>query len=64
MLAELLRINHRFNGSVWLTEYSNIKGLKLLASTTNGTSGLGIWNRRRVYWSYDWKTQRFCIEPA
>lgn len=38
------------------TVYENIRGLNLLASSTNGTSGIGIYQKRRVYW-----TQRYSI---
>lgn len=53
-LAKLLLANHGKNkNGVLLTEYSNIPGLKVKASTTNGTSGTGVWDGQKVYWSYD-----------
>ena len=49
MLANLLKQNYgKVNGCLH-TNYAAIKGLELLASTTNGTSGLAMWRGRKVY---------------
>lgn len=49
MLADLLKRNHGKVNGCWRTNYAAITGLRLLASTTNGTSGLAMWNGRKVY---------------
>lgn len=62
-LAALLRDNHYLhkNGS-WVTDYHKIRGLKVLASTTNGTSGIGRYGGVRVYWYFNHKLAAFEIE--
>lgn len=53
-LAKLLLANHGKNGNGCLiTEYSRIPGLRVKASDTNGTSGIGVWDGVRVYWRYE-----------
>ena len=64
-LAELLRLNHGKNANGCLcTNYANIPGLKLLASTTNGTSGLGRYRGRKVYWCYLHGPDKWSVELA
>ena len=51
-LSELLMANHGKNANGCLgTNYENIPGLVVKASSTNGTSGLGIYYGKPVYWS-------------
>jgi hypothetical protein len=60
-LAKLLKENHYFNKhGVWLTDYSKIRGFKILASTTNGTSGTGMWRGHKVY--FHQKGNNFVVE--
>jgi hypothetical protein len=62
-LAQHLKQNHYQNANgVWLTDYSKIKGLRVSASTTNGTSGIGTYRGRKCYWCYNHTTQQFEIE--
>ena len=49
-LAKQLAANHGFVNGCWRTTYRFIKGLKLLASDTNGTSGIGVYQGRKLYW--------------
>lgn len=51
LLAKELEANHYKNeNGCLLTDYSKIRGLRLFASTTNGTSGMGKYHGRKVYW--------------
>lgn len=64
-LADALLANHGLNvNGVWWTEYRNIPGLTVLASTTNGTSGIGRWHGRKVYWSHNHAQNLFTVEQA
>lgn len=50
-LAEQLEQNYGVNGHGCLrTNYSQIPSLKVRATTTSGTSGIGIYKGRRVHW--------------
>jgi hypothetical protein len=49
-LANELMANHAKENGCLVTHYGRISGLKVLASTTNGTSGLGVYRGSRVYW--------------
>lgn len=60
-LTNELTANHYFNGNVWLTDYTKIKGLQVYASSTNGTSGTGKYYKQRVYWFYS--PHGFVVEP-
>jgi hypothetical protein len=54
VLAKLLLAQHGMNeNGCILTRYENIPNLTLLASSTNGTSGIGKWGKIKVYWSLD-----------
>jgi hypothetical protein len=35
------------------TDYAKIAGLRVKASSTNGTSGLGVYRGTAVYWHFD-----------
>jgi hypothetical protein len=62
-LARLLKQHHGLNeNGCWLTDYAKIPKLRILASTTNGTSGTGLYHGRRVYWWHNDKTQTFETE--
>lgn len=61
-LADYLRENHVFVNGCWHTQYGKIPGFKLLASTTNGTSGLAMFRGRKVYFYGD--ENGFTVEPA
>ena len=61
-LAKLLKANHRFLNGCWDTLYANIRGFKILASTTNGTSGIGKWQGREIYFYLDHKIDKFVVE--
>ena len=62
-LSTLLRQNHYRNANGCLvTDYHKIPGLKVLASTTNGTSGIGRYNGVRVYWSLNDRTSEYETE--
>jgi len=62
-LAKLLKQHHYKNGNgCWLTDYAKIGGLRILASDTNGTSGLAMWRRCKVYFYFDHPTQLFKVE--
>jgi hypothetical protein len=51
-LALLLQQYHyRNRNGCWLTDYMMIPSLVVHASTTNGTSGLGVYKGNKVYWS-------------
>jgi uncharacterized protein YjaZ len=64
-LAELLKQHHyRNKNGCWVTDYHKIAGLNLLASTTNGTSGIGKWQGRRVHWFFNDSTKQFEVAPA
>jgi hypothetical protein len=52
-LAGLLLANHGKVNDCLQTNYKAISGLKLQASTTNGTSGIGRYRGMRVYWYLD-----------
>ena len=62
ILARLLKKYHVKINHCWQTTYTKIVGLEVLASTTNGTSGIGVWDNRKVYWYYDYKIQTFYVE--
>lgn len=49
-LARQLEANHVRNTGCLHTRYERISGLRVKASTTNGTSGIGVWRGSRVYW--------------
>lgn len=54
LAADLLAAHSKnANGCLW-TDYSSIRGLKVQASTTNGTSGIGVYRGHRVYWYMDY----------
>lgn len=56
MFAELEKAlfeQHCYMNGCWQTNYANIPNLNLLASATNGTSGIGIYKGQRVYWTGD-----------
>lgn len=62
-LGHTLKRNHELNQHGCLvTHYDRIPGLCVHASTTNGTSGIGIYKRKRVYWSYNRLTGEFDVE--
>ena len=61
-LAASLKVSHKFENGCWFTEYSNIPNLSVHASSTNGTSGLGLYGRNKVYWYYDHNAEKFIIE--
>ena len=62
-LATDLLANHYTNDNgCLLTEYDKVAGLKVKASSTNGTSGIGTYRGARVYWNYDHRAKRFNIE--
>lgn len=47
--------NHGMNVNKCLcTDYARIAGLTVKASTTNGTSGLGVYRGLSVYWHLDY----------
>jgi len=59
-LARQLWNNHHLKNGVWYTDYPNIHGFKLTASSANGTSGTGKWFGSKVYF---WrKGNTFVIE--
>lgn len=63
-LSTLLEANHEKNKHGCLvTHYSRIPALCLLASTTNGTSGIGRFRGKKVHW---WRNAdgTWDIEPA
>jgi len=65
ILANALKENHYLNGNGCLvTDYHKIKGLKVLASTTNGTSGIGMYRKEKLYWFLSHVTQVFEIEKC
>jgi hypothetical protein len=49
-LAQRLLAEHRNVNGCWFTNYARIEGLKVKASDTNGTSGLGTFRGVPVYW--------------
>lgn len=64
-LAEQLKTQHYKNvNGCWVTDYHNIPGLKVLASSTNGTSGIGRYQGSKLYWYFHHPTQEFQIERA
>ncbi len=51
-LAVWLKLNHKRSpgpSGCLYTDYARIPNFKILASTTNGTSGIGKWHGRKVY---------------
>ena len=64
-LEEQLLANHYKNeNGCWLTNFAKIKGLKMLASTTNGDAGLAKWCGRKIYFYLNDRLGRFFVEPA
>jgi len=52
-LASMLITRHERNvNGCLITDYASIPHLQIKASDTNGTSGIGIWYGKRVYWHY------------
>jgi hypothetical protein len=65
MFAELekaLSEQHCFVNGCWHTKYANIPNLNVLASSTNGTSGIGLYKGQKVYWTGS--KQSFKVERA
>ena len=60
-LARLLAAAHGPVRGIWRTDYASIRGLRLRATTTNGTSGLGVYRGRSVHWCHDHARQRFVV---
>ena len=50
-LASMLKINHKKEGGCWLTHYANIPNFELLSSTTNGDSGIAMFNGIKIYFN-------------
>lgn len=53
LAASLLKAHGMNEHGCLLTDYASIQGLIVQASTTNGTSGLGRYRGRSVYWHLD-----------
>ena len=49
-LARKLQENHCFKNGCWQTNYDAIKGLRVTATTTSGTGGIGFYYGSSVYW--------------
>jgi hypothetical protein len=62
-LEELLSINHT-NQPVKHTKYQNIQNFKILSSTTNGTSGIGLFHNQKVYFHYNYTQNKFIVEKV
>ena len=64
-LSVLLELNHYTNKNGCLvTDYKNIRWLKLLASSTNGTSGIAVYMNRKVFFWRNDTTGKFIVEPT
>lgn len=62
VLAACLKEHHKFVNGCWFTEYKKINQLIVHASTTNGTTGLGTYKGKPVYWYFNHKIDKFEIE--
>lgn len=62
-LEELLIINHS-NTPVQHTKYQNIQDFKIISSTTNGTSGIGLFRKQKVYFHYNYTQNKFIVEKV
>lgn len=62
-LALRLAAEHQKANGCWYTRYDRIVGLEVLASDTNGTSGIGrVRGIGEVFWSRDHRTGEFHVE--
>ena len=61
-LATSLKAAHKFENGCWFTDYTSIFNLRVFASSTSGTSGLGQIGSKKVYWYYEHKSEKFIIE--
>lgn len=61
-LEKSLTEQHCFINGCWQTKYANILNLNVLATSTNGTSGIGLYKGQRVHWTGN--TQGFKVERA
>ena len=63
LLSDELKKNHYKNANGCLvTEYSKIDGLEMLATDTNGTSGVCKWRGEKMYFWYSYPQDRFVVE--
>lgn len=62
-LEELLSINHT-KEPVPHTKYQNIPKFKIISSTTNGTSGIGLFRNQKVYFHYNYTQNKFIVEKV
>lgn len=60
-LSIKLRDAHKFINGVWVTAYTQIPGLIVQATTTNGTSGIGTYKGVRVRWFYNHSSNWFTV---
>jgi hypothetical protein len=62
-LEELLSINHTKEPTRH-TKYQNIPKFKIISSTTNGTSGIGLFHNQKVYFHYNYTQNKFIVEKV
>ena len=64
-LSKLLQHHHYLHpNGYWVTDYHLIPHLRVLATTTNGTSGIGRYRGTKVYWSLNHRTSVFEVETC